>query len=386
MRIGRILALSVLALATTAVPVVRAGAEQSPPAPAAASAPLPADPTTATAAPSAPIASGPTTSEPTTSGPATPPTTDPAPVAPAPVDAAPPPPVAGGSNYDFYYLNGCNREPYNVINGFAKAPDLIGYQLGRMRAAGQDRLTIGVFHHHGAESGAVMDSTGGTLSDADTKGLADLLAAVKAAGFAEVTVAFDPIFSSNPGSWGSWQQDLYDENWQLAQHVHDVVTAAKLPYRIDLGNELTPSTGQSIVMRYDQQLWRDYTAKYGRADTVGFSVNSNDPGQIPNVAKVYGDAPPPVFDIHVYGDEYNQFVGDDRQLRRQGYTTQPVIIGESYYNDPTAADGFAKGSKDSGRQILYLTQWPKTRNNAPQCDQVDVAPPLDFAAYRAAGF
>jgi hypothetical protein len=149
---------------------------------------------------------------------------------------------------------------------------------------------------------------------------------------------------------------------------------------------LTPSTGQSVVVRYDQQLWKDYTARYGRDDTVGFSVNSNDPGQIPNVAKVYGNNPPPVFDLHVYGDEYNQFVGDDQQLRRQGYGSQPVIIGESFYNDPVAADGFARGSKDSGRRILYLTQWPKTRENAPQCDQVDVAPPLDFSAYRAAGF
>jgi len=380
MRIGRILSLAALLVVTVAVPVVRAGADQAPPEPAAAAAPLPADPTTA-AAPT-------TTDSPAPSTPSTP-----APVAPEPTetptptaDPGPPPPVAGGSNYDFYYLNGCYREPYNVINGFAKAPDLIKYQLGRMRAAGQDRLTIGVFHQHGAETGAVMDSTGGTLSEADLKNLADLLAAVKAAGFAEVTVAFNPIFANSPSGWRSWQQSLYEENWQLVQKVHDVVTAANLPYRIDLGNELTPSTGQSLVVRYDQQLWKAYTARYGRDDSVGFSVNSNDPGQIPNVAKVYGDNPPPVFDIHVYGDEYNQFVGDDQQLRRQGYTTQPVIIGESYYNDPAAADGFARGSKDSGRRILYLTQWPKTRANTPQCDQVDVAPPLDFSAYRDAGF
>jgi hypothetical protein len=336
MRIGRTLSLSVLLLAVAAIPMASAGADQAPPAPD-----------------------------------------------PAPLPAAPAP---GGSNYDFYYLNGCYREPYNVVNGFAQAPDIIRYQLGQMRSAGQDRLTIGVFHHHGAESGAVMDSSGGTLSTADMKGLADLLAAVRAAGFAEVTVAMNPLSPSNPGGWGSWQPSLYDENWQLVQNVREVVATAGLPYRMDLGNELTPSTGQSVVMRYDQQMWRDYTAKYGSADSVGFSVNSNDPGQIPNVAKVYGDTPPPAFDIHVYGDEYNQFVGDDQQLRRQGYRTQPVIVGESYYNDPAAADGFARGSKDSGRQILYLTQWPKTRANAPQCDQVDVAPPLDFSAYRAAGF
>ncbi|MEV6605307.1 hypothetical protein [Kutzneria sp. NPDC051319] len=377
MRIGRILSLSVLLVATVAIPVVRAGADQ--PAPA----PLPADPAplAAAATPVSPTTASPTTASPT---PPAPTTTEPTPTAPTAPDT--PSPVAGGSNYDFYYLNGCYREPYNVISGFSRAPDMIRLQLGQMRAAGQDRLTIGVFHHHGDGGGAVMDSTGGTLSPADLKNFTDLLAGVRTAGFAEVTVAFNSQNPNNPSGWRGWQQDLYDENWQLVQKVHDLVVAAKIPYRIDLGNELTPSTGQSVVVRYDQQLWQDYTAKYGRADTVGFSVNSNDPGQIPNVAKVYGDNPPPVFDLHIYGDEYNQLVGDDQQLRRQGYPDQPVIIGESFYNDTVAADGFLKGSKDSGRRILYLTQWPKTRDNAPQCDQVDVAPPLDFSAYRAAGF
>jgi hypothetical protein len=371
MRIGRILSLSVLLVATVAAPVVTAGADQGVPS----NAPLPADPV--------PLAAAPTTATSAV------PLPDPVPPVAASNPAAsdlPTPPSAGGSNYDFYYLNGCYREPYNVISGFSRAPDMIRLQLGQMRKAGQDRLTIGVFHHHGPGGGAVMDSTGGTLSPADLKNFTDLLAGVKTAGFAEVTVAFNSQNPSNPSDWRSWRQDLYDENWQLIQKVHDLVTAAQLPYRIDLGNELTPSTGQSIVVRYDQQLWRDYTAKYGTADTVGFSVNSNDPGQIPNVAKVYGANPPPVFDLHVYGDEYNQFVGDDQQLRRQGYGSQPVIVGESFYNDPVAAEGFAKASSDSGRRILYLTQWPKTRENTPQCDQVDVAPPLDFSAYRAAGF
>ena len=382
MRIGRILSLSVLLVATVAVPMVRAGADQA----LSASTPLAADPAPLAGEPGpATTSAGPPDPGPTNPGQPAPPTTSPLPTSP-PSAADPTARSAGGSNYDFYYLNGCYREPYNVISGFSRAPDMIRYQLGQMRTAGQDRLTIGVFHHHGEGGGAVMDSTGGTLSPTDLKNFSDLLATVKAAGFAEVTVAFNSQNPSNPDGWRSWQQDLYDENWQLIQKVHELVAAAKLPYRIDLGNELTPSTGQSIVVRYDQQLWRDYTAKYGTADTVGFSVNSNDPGQIPNVFKVYGKNPPPVFDLHIYGDEYNQFVGDDQQLRRQGYTSQPVIVGESFYNDPVAADGFAKASLDSGRRILYLTQWPKTRTNAPQCDQVDVAPPLDFTAYRAAGF
>jgi hypothetical protein len=306
-------------------------------------------------------------------------------VAAAPV-SSPPPPVSGGSNYDFYYLEGCYREPYHVINGFNKAPGIIKYQLAGMKTNGQNRLTIGVFHHRGADTGTVMDSTGGKLSEQNSQNLAGLLAAVKQAGFAEVSVVLNPMSPNAPAGWGDWQPDLYQENWQLIQSLRPIIAAAGIPYRIDLGNELTASTGQNVVLRYDQQLWKDYTAKFGRTDTVGFSVNSNDPGQVLNVGKMYGSNPPPVFNLHAYGSEYEQFLYDDKWLRTFGYTTQPAIIGESYYNDKTAAGGFSKASRETGRQIYYLTQWPKTRANNTQCDQVDVAPPNDYSVYKAAGF
>ncbi|AHH94783.1 hypothetical protein GCM10010174_36630 [Kutzneria viridogrisea] len=305
----------------------------------------------------------------------------------AAADPAPPPvPLPGGSNYDFYYLQGCYREPYHVVNGFNRAPDIIRYQLGEMRKAGQSRLTIGIFHHRGPDSGTIMDSTGGKLSDQNRRNLTDLLAAVKQAGFAEVAVAFNSLSPNSPSGWSSWQPDLYQENWQLIQDLHPVIAGAGLPYRVDLGNELTASAGQKVVLQYDQQLWKDYTAKFGRNDSVGFSVNSNDPNQVGSVGQIYGTTPPPLFDIHVYDQEYERFLAADTALRQAGYTTQPIIVGESFYNDKAAAEGFAKASKQTGRQIYYLTQWPKTRANVTQCDQVDVAPPADFSAYKAAGF
>lgn len=300
--------------------------------------------------------------------------------------AAPPPPVSGGSNYDFYYLDSCYREPYQVVNSFNKAPDIIRFQLAGMRKAGQNRLSIGIFHHHGPDTGTVMNSTGGTLSSQDLRNLTALLAAIEQAGYAELTVVMNPLDANDPSGWPSWQQAMYDENWKLIQTLHPIIAAAGVPYRIDLGNELTESTGQTGVLAYDQRLWQDYTARFGLTNTVGFSVNSNDPGQILNVGKMYGSTPPPMFDLHVYGSEYDQFVYDDTELRQQGFSTQPVIIGESYYNDKDAATAFSSASRKTGRQIYYLTQWPRTRANNTQCDQVDVAPPTDYAMYAAAGF
>ncbi|MBV8932082.1 MAG: hypothetical protein JO285_05970, partial [Kutzneria sp.] len=271
-------------------------------------------------------------------------------------------------------------------NSFNKAPNIIAYQLAGMRASGQSRISVGVFYHRGADTGTIMDSTGGQLSEQNKQNLTGLLTAIKQAGFVEVSIVFHATTPNAPDEWEDWQQDLYQENWQLIRAVRAIVVASGVAYRIDLGSELTASTGQSMVLRYDEQLWKDYTTEFGSADTVGFSINSNDPGQVLNVGKVYGTTPPSMFDLHMYGSEYEQFVYDDTQLRRQGFTSQPVIIGESYYDDKTTADALVRAVKDTGRPIHYLTQWPKTRANNSQCDQVDVAPPSDFSAYSAAGF
>ncbi|WP_158681161.1 hypothetical protein, partial [Streptomyces viridochromogenes] len=76
--------------------------------------------------------------------------------------AAPQAELRGGSNYFTYRVDGdCTREPYGVVNSYDQAPELIRDQLAQMTRAGQRRLRIPVFHHRGADSGTVMDSTGG---------------------------------------------------------------------------------------------------------------------------------------------------------------------------------------------------------------------------------
>ena len=308
--------------------------------------------------------------------------------APAGADpVAPPPAVSGGSDYDFYYLDGCYRQPYQVVDAFNKVPTIIAYQLNGMKQAGQNRLSLGIYHHHGPDDGTAMDSTGGQLPPQDQENLAGLLADVKQAGFAEITVVLHPSDSNDPDSWTSWPEAMYQENWQLIQSLHPIIAAAGLPFHLDLGSELTASGDQQpLVLRYDQQLWQAYTAKFGRADTVGFSINGNDPGQVLNVGKMYGNTQPSMLDIHLYGNEYDQFAYNDNQLRQLGFTSQPLIIGEAYYNDKDAATGFANASRATGRQIYYLTQWPKTRAGNTECSRVDVAPPTDYAEYAAAGF
>lgn len=293
----------------------------------------------------------------------------------------------GGSNYNFFNLDGCDREPYGVLKNFHTETETIRNQLTALHNGGQERLIIGIFHGRGLDSGTLMDSTGGDLDPQYRDNLRDLLAMVDDIGFDEVEVAMHVLGPNNPNEWDTFHEDLYQENWQLIQNIRPIVAESGVHYRLNLGNELTPAPGQDMTLEYAQRLWNDYTAAYGKEDTVGFSVIGMRPERIAQIPKVYGDNPPNVFDFHFYGNdeanEYQQFVGAHRQMRDMGYE-QGWVIGETYYDDAEAAANIRRAVDDTGQRLYWLTQWPLTRDR--NCDHVDVTPPADFGAFAEHGF
>ncbi|AHH97118.1 hypothetical protein [Kutzneria albida] len=291
--------------------------------------------------------------------------------------------LAGGSNYDFYGESGCDREPFGVVNSFDTGRATITAQLAQMYQQGQRRLRIGLFHHHAGDSGTVTDSTG-PVSEHYKRNLADLLAAVRQAGFAEVEFSYYPVDANNPGNWSRFDEKLYQENWNFVAQVHPVLAAAGIPYKVDLLNEGMPMTGQQVRLEYAKRLWADYTANFGRADTVGFSMTVWLADRANQLRAVYGDNPPDLLDIHLYGDthngdEYTQFVNADKKLRELGYT-QDWVIGETWFNDTNAAQGIGRAIAETGRRVRYLAQWPLARTH--HCDFVDSAPPIKYDVFR----
>jgi hypothetical protein len=92
--------------------------------------------------------------------------------------------------------------------------------------------------------------------------------------------------------------------------------------------------------------------------------------------------------VHLYGDswngdEYTQFVDADKKMTELGYR-QDWIVGETYFDDQTAADGIRRAIGDTGRVVRFVTQWPLTRSQA--CPDVDQAPPVRYDAFHADGF
>ena len=300
----------------------------------------------------------------------------------------------GGSNYGWYRLDGCNREPYGVVNSFHNAPDVIRGQLAAMRAAGQARLRVPIFHRRGPDTGTVMNSTGGNLTAANRQNLTDLLRAIADAGFVEIQVSFHTIGGNGADTWQAWNEDLFQENWNLIYNLRPIIAGAGIPYRIDLCNEAVPEASQPVLLDYTQRLWNNYTSNFGKNDTCGFSTIGV-PWRIEYVPKVYGNNPPYLFDFHFYrrnvvADEGDMFTTAHNMMNQYGYTNQGWTIGEVFYDDPTAARTLRQAMDSTGRTVFYLLQWPLQGPRIdfpnPTCSDVSVAPPVSFAAYTAQGF
>lgn len=306
-----------------------------------------------------------------------------------------PPPLLpaglGGSNYLTYHLDPpCYREPYGVVFNYDTATDTINTQLQEMYNNGQRRLRIPIFHARGNNSGSIMDSTGGNLAPRFRANLANLLAAIKAVGFVELEVSFNPEGANDPTKWTTFSTDYYQENWSLIQNLHPIVAGAGIPYHIDLSNEGIPPVGFAALLQYSQELWNDYVAMFGSNDTIGFSIIA-DGAHESQVSVVYGPSPygnhgsPQLFDVHIYNDAANSFASAFNSLDAQGYQGVPWIIGEAFYNDATEAAALRQAANTTGQKVLYLTEWPETADQG--CDpNVNIAPPSDFSNYQAQGF
>jgi hypothetical protein len=155
-------------------------------------------------------------------------------------------------------------------------------------------------------------------------------------------------------------------------------------------NEGIPPLSYPLLLQYDQMLWNDYVAKFGSADTMGFSIIA-DSAHLGQVSTVYGPSAygnqgsPQLFDVHIYDETGNSFATAYSSLTSQGYKGVPWIIGEAYYNDAAEAAAQRAEAKSTGQQVLYLTQWPLTSDLSCN-NQVNVAPPADFSNYAAQDF
>ncbi len=327
----------------------------------------------------------------------------------------------GGSNLIWHDLAGCDREPYGALPNYHE-PGVrarVQGQLAQMRAEGQERISLGLYHLRGVPdsfgriTGTILDSTGGTLHLQQRQNLVWLLADIRNAGFASFVFRYHPQGANDPKSWVAFDADRFEENWSLIAALEPLLQASGLPHGTDLMVEGMPRArivelpGNDVIVpdephrepwsRYARDLWSRYVKAFGTTQTVGFSfVSDTDDGRIDArvehkdyVYTVDGTLQMPIalaFDIYgtVAFDERYIFERYHHHLKDEGLASVPWLITESYYDDAAAARAFSEAMTITGQSVLFLTQWPLRRVSA--CNDVDVAPPVDYSNYRPAGF
>ncbi len=312
--------------------------------------------------------------------------------------------ASGGSNLNWYKikynLSHCEREPYGIIYNYDK-PEVrssVRNLLRKMKISGQDRLRIAIFHGRNISTGTVIPSNGGNFARKYRSNLKSYLYDIKQSGFREIEVGFFPQGKNNPSrwdrfsqKWSSIEESYFQENWNLIYNLTPIIANSGIPFRIDLGNELSPPAKKDgkpynfLWSEYVRKMWLNFTLRFPKTYSVGFSipVSSDIKYRIKHLKYIYSNNLPYLFDIHVYDNPYYNFISLDNYMNNIGIKSG-VIVGESYYNDIYSAYQLRQASRASKRTIYYLAQWPLRRNSS--CNHVDIGKPIDFNSYRSYGF
>ena len=271
----------------------------------------------------------------------------------------------GGSNYNWWHVNCCDREEFAVLKHYSQNSATVRAHLSMMYADGQRRLRVMVYHAaDGQGTGTVIEP-----SEPVEAWLTAFLRDIKTAGFEEIMVALSHADTS------------------MINRVRAVVVDSGIHYRLDLANEGTVPLQHRDFANH-KEVWKEYVAEHGKADTVGFSIplDHRMKDRLDTLTGLYSDDMPYLFSVHSYGwatDEFLELTQLDHLLTSRGHS-QGIIIGECFYNDPESAARIERARMSINRPIFYLCQWPWRRNAF--CKNVDGAPPSYFEFYREKGF
>lgn len=282
-----------------------------------------------------------------------------------------------GVNYAHVSLAGCDFTDRGIIrNGNAYRP-LIAQQLAAMRASGIEALRMIVWNMHDAtgQRWGVVDSAGGRLRPAARNNLAWFLTQVRKDGFKEFEAAFSPQWTNDPDGWptSNWDPSLFNENWRFIQDVRSVVKRYGPPItHFDLLNEGAPSDYAAPIEQqledYIAQMYTRYVNAYGNGDvtvsTIGDAADQTRLANLIDVLRSTGKPLPTWFEIHPYvGSILATLQAIDATMAAKG-VTEPISVGETYYDDQEAADDISAFVGSSSRSLTEALSWPDQRGDA----------------------
>lgn len=260
----------------------------------------------------------------------------------------------------------------------------------RCARPGSRRSALLVWHQHDQEFhrwGVTGSGAGGIRGVARTN-LIRYAQDARAAGFERLTVSFGPMWKNDPIGFGvnRWDPALFDENWSFIRDVRTLVKQhGPSTTRFDLLNEGAPSDHletKAQLADYLARLYARYVDAFGNEDvTVSSIVAWNDQSRISNLIDALrstGRPLPTWFEIHDGGPTLLEGLrATERTLVAKGLT-QPLVLGETSYNEPGGAAALKTFAAESSR-LTEVMQWPLALGS--DCAPFSASPPYRADAY-----
>ena len=293
-----------------------------------------------------------------------------------------------GTNFTHHEVNGCSLDDTGIVltyheNGVRAR---VREQLRTMVASGVRSLRLIVWHTRtvGAHRWGVVSSSQGQLPEPYRSNLGMYIDDIRASFVEQLTISIAPQGVNNPVR-SELDRSLRDENWGIVADVRRVAQEHNAPsLHFDLLNE---GAGPAAA-EYISEVYTRYADAFGTGDVTVSTVASQSAidteGRLQSLVDALrrsGRPLPRWFEVHLAYTEEGARLGlrtVDEVLRRNGLT-QPLVVGETAYNDDGVAASVAAHATMAARPITEVLQWPLTSDHP--CKDISVSPPYVIDAY-----
>jgi hypothetical protein len=298
-----------------------------------------------------------------------------------------------GTTYTHTAVGGCDLSNTGIVQHYDSpgVRRLARSHLAAMHDAGLQTIRILLWNMSDitGQQWGIVPSAGGSLPEPYRSNLLRFVSDIKAAGFTGLTIDVGPEWTNNPiGDYGPsglvadrWDPSKLEENWHFFEDVHKLVAPVAPPImHWDPISEGPPSRYQPsyIVDRmesYIATMWQRYVAEFDRTDFTVSSIAKGGPVQASDVMQHLIDAVrstglgfPAYFEVHPdwsSPEVYEELVAVDQTLRANGLLTQPLVVGESSYENAGVAGDIARFMHDTGRRVSEVYEWWQQTDGGP---------------------
>ena len=314
----------------------------------------------------------------------------------ATVEAQPTPPLLGVDVTE--YTGGAPPNCYGASvlydYGQPRVRVLVRDQLAAMRAGAAESIRLFLTYDDNiSENPYFVPARSGRLEEPFRTNLVKYLGDARAAGFLRLTLVFDARGSVQPAQAfpnNNYDPSTFAETWSLIRDVRALLKQyGPSDTRVDLLNEGAPGdylTEQ--VSSWITRMYANYVDAFGAEDvTVSAGFWTGMSGLV-QALRASGKPMPQWFDVHPRWEPAHALQdlrAIDAELSANGLS-QPLVIGEEKYNDPSVAATIAEFTRTSARQVEEVIEWPLEHGGEEPANQQTrcISPPYRLDAYATA--